>query len=61
MASQLLPPLTHQLNTPVGMEGWPVVALLDSGSTITLVWPSVLLVAVGHYSTVKVTCVHEDA
>lgn len=34
--------------------------LLDSGSTVTLVQPSVLSEAVGCRSTVKVTCVQGD-
>lgn len=50
----------HLLSNPVQVKGRSVEALLDSGSTITLLWPSILPVAVGCYGTLKVTCVHAD-
>lgn len=55
------PASPHFPSIPVWVEGQPVEVLLVSGSTITLVWPSVLPVAVGHCGAVNVTCMHEDA
>ncbi|KAI7789534.1 hypothetical protein IRJ41_013900 [Triplophysa rosa] len=44
----------------VRVEGWPVTATLDSGSSVTLVQPGIVQPRAGGRSSIPITCVHGD-
>lgn len=56
-----VPPSFQGSFTMLWLDGHPVKALLDSGSTITLAWPWAFPMPATLCGTVKVTCVHGDA
>ncbi len=53
------PPL-EALQVEVRINGWPYQALLDSGSAVSLVQPTVLPPRVGAKACLPITCIHGD-